>query len=265
MTTDETFTFKRTHFFLALLPITFVLGLAVGYVFWGLQPFSPPPGESIAAVTELENQPDNAADTESEEAQVPETEGAEQKDPEPTAEFKRYEVPIDDDPVLGSEDAEITLIEFSDYECPFCRRWHIEVFDRIREDYPDQVRFVFRDFPLTSIHPNAVPAAEAANCAHDQDAFWEFNEMLFKGEDGLNDKVYKQYAQELELDMQAFEECIADGRYNEEVMSDYQYAASLGVQSTPTFFLNGIPLVGAQPYEVFKEVIEQELAGEIPQ
>jgi predicted DsbA family dithiol-disulfide isomerase len=76
--------------------------------------------------------------------------------------------------------------------------------------------------------------------------------------------VYQQYAQELDLDADAFEECIEEGRYNEEVMADYQYASTLGVQSTPTFFLNGIPLVGAQPYDVFKEVIEQELAGEIP-
>ncbi len=264
MTADETYTFKRSHFFLALLPITFVLGLAVGYVFWGLQPFSPQSGDESDAALVAETGPEVTQEVESEQPQAAKEESAAEQGPEPTPEFRRYDVPIDDSPVLGSENAEITLIEFSDYECPFCRRWHEEVFDRIREDYPDQVQFVFRDFPLTSLHPNAVPAAEAANCANEQEAFWEFNEKLFKGKAGFSKDVYKQYAQELELDADAFEQCIEEGRYNEKVMADYQYAASLGVQSTPTFFLNGIPLVGAQPYEVFKEVIEQELAGEIP-
>jgi protein-disulfide isomerase len=257
--TDETFTFKRSHFFLALLPITFVLGLAVGYIFWGIQPFS----KQSEAAQVVKSEPTAAQESEAEPAQTADSESAAEGGAQPTPEFRRYDVPIDDDPVLGSEDAEITLIEFSDYECPFCRKWHMEVFGRIREDYPDQVRFVFRDFPLTSLHPNAVPAAEAANCANEQDAFWEFNEKLFNGEI-LSEDIYKQYAQELELDTDAFEECISDGRYNDEVMADYQYASTLGVQSTPTFFLNGIPLVGAQPYEVFKEVIDQELAGEIP-
>lgn len=265
MTTDDTYTFKRSHFFLALLPITFVLGLAAGYVFWGLQPFSTETAEGAVAAQLVEDEPETSQGDDSGAEQAVVTQDAPEQNPEPTPEFKRYDVPIDDDPVLGAEDAEITLIEFSDYECPFCRRWHTEVFDRIREDYPDQVRFVYRDFPLTSLHPNAVPAAEAANCANEQEAFWDYNEKLFKGQEELNEELYLQYAQELELDMQAFEECIEEGRYNEEVMADYQYAASLGVQSTPTFFLNGIPLVGAQPYEVFKEVIEQELAGEIPQ
>jgi len=173
-------------------------------------------------------------------------------------------VPEDDDPVLGSSNAPITIIEFSDFECPYCRRWHTEVFDRIREDYPDQVRFVYRDFPLKSIHPNAVPAAEAANCANEQDAFWEFSEKLYSGAYALSDDTYLAVAGELGLDLEAFEECYTSGRYADEVEADYQYAGNLGVRSTPTFFLNGLPIVGAQPYEVFKDVIDKELAGEIP-
>lgn len=253
MTTEESFTFKRSHFFLALLPITFVLGLAAGYVFWGLQPFgaaSTPEPVVVEAdtadeqVAQVDNQPDEG-DTGQQE-------------------FRRYDVSEDDDPVLGSEDAAITLIEFSDFECPYCTRWHTEVFDRIREDYPDQVRFVYRDFPLKSIHPNAVPAAEAANCANEQDMFWEFSEKLFIGELGLSSEAYLEYASQLDLDLEEFEKCIEEGRYSQEVEDDYQYASQLGVQSTPTFFLNGIPLIGAQPYEVFKDVIERELAGELP-
>lgn len=253
VTNEESITFKRSHFFLALLPITFVLGLAAGYVFWGLQPF----GETSTVNTA-------AVETESVDEQVAQAGDQPEEGDTGQQEYRRYDVSEDDDPVLGSEDAEITLIEFSDFECPYCTRWHTDVFDRIREDYPDQVRFVYRDFPLKSIHPNAVPAAEAANCANEQDAFWEFSEKLFGGELGLNPEAYLEYANQIDLDTDEFAKCIEEGRYSQEVEDDYQYAAQLGVQSTPTFFLNGIPLIGAQPYEVFKDVIERELAGELP-
>jgi len=164
---------------------------------------------------------------------------------------------------VGPPDAPITIIEFSDYECPFCRRWFSEVFLRLRQDYPDTVRVVFRDFPLSSLHPNAVQAAEAANCAGDQGVYWEFHDLLFRGSD-LGEQVYLDYAAQLKLDLPQFQSCLESRKFKDEVMADYQYAAALGVRSTPTFFINGIPIIGAQPYEVFREVIEKELAGEIP-
>ena len=126
------------------------------------------------------------------------------------------------------------------------------------------MRIVYRDFPLTNIHPEAIPAAQAANCAFEQDAFWEFHEEIFSGENELNEESYTRIASNIGLDVDQFEECVSSERYADEVQADMNYAISLGVQSTPTFFLNGIALVGAQPYEVFKEVIELELAGEIP-
>jgi protein-disulfide isomerase len=253
VTTEDSFTFKRSHFFLALLPIAFVLGLASGYVFWGLNPFRDAnPAETAAVVTE------------SAEEQVAQAESQQDEGDTGQQEYRRYDVPEDDDPVLGSEDADITLIEFSDFECPYCKRWHVEVFNKIREEYPDQVRFVYRDFPLKSLHPNAVPAAEAANCANEQGAFWEFSEKLFGGELELSEDTYLEYASQLDLDVDEFKKCFEEGRYSQEVEDDYQYASQLGVQSTPTFFINGIPLIGAQPYEVFKDVIDRELAGELP-
>jgi protein-disulfide isomerase len=175
----------------------------------------------------------------------------------------RYDVPIAGNPVLGPEDAPITLIEFSDYECPFCKRWHDETFDRLMEAFPGQIRFVYRDFPLTNIHPNAAPAAEAANCAHEQGQFWDFHRMLFSTST-LNAQTYLGYAAELDLDMEAFEECVSTRRYQDEVIADLEWAVNLGISSTPTFFINGIALVGAQPFDVFYEVISKELAGEIP-
>ena len=239
---ENTITFKRSHLYAVLLPLAFVVGLSVGYLFWGRQVAPAAPAASAATG-------DTAA-----QAAAP---GAAQQ-------VQRYDVPIDDDPILGPENAPITIIEFSDFECPYCRRWHQEVYSRLLENYPDQVRIVYRDFPLDSIHPNATPAALAANCAFEQNAFWEYHDQLFGNALGLNAAAYQQYAQDLNLDMASFNECVESDRYLDEVRADLEWASNLGVQSTPTFFINGIALVGAQPYEVFEQVIEKELAGEIP-
>jgi protein-disulfide isomerase len=148
--------------------------------------------------------------------------------------------------VLGPDNAPITIIEFSDYECPYCKRWHDDSFERLIETFPDEVRFVYRDFPLTNIHPNAAPAAEAANCAHEQGRFWDFHRKLFSTT-LLNHQVYLSYAEELGLDQAAFEECVSSRRYQDEVIADLEWAINLGISSTPTFFINGIAIVGAQP------------------
>jgi protein-disulfide isomerase len=237
---------SRTTLLAALIPLAFVLGILAGYLYWGRGP-----GASAAIAQAV------SATASAQTAQQGENAGQAQQ-------VTRYDVPLDDDPVLGPQDAAITIVEFSDYECPFCKKWHIETFDRLMETFPDQIRFVFRDFPLTNIHPNAAPAAEAANCAGEQGKYFEFNELLFTGPYDLSPQSYAKYANNLGLDAAAFEECVISGRHQEEVMADLEWAAELGVRSTPTFFINGIPLVGAQPYEVFKQVIEKELAGEIP-
>ena len=190
-----------------------------------------------------------------------------QGDPESTStsqQVVRYDVPVDDDPILGSENAPITIIEFSDYECPYCRQWHSEVYSQLIDTYGDQIRFVYRDFPLESIHPNANSAAEAANCAHEQGVFWDYHDMLFSNEKGLGSTAYLEYASQLEIDQAAFQECIETNRYKSEVQADFEFAADLGVRSTPTFFINGIAVVGAQPFEIFQQVIDRELAGELP-
>jgi len=129
--------------------------------------------------------------------------------------------------------------------------------------YPGKIRLVYRHFPLTSIHPDAFPAAEAAMCAGEQNAYWPFHEKIFS-KDALGSSVYLQYAQELDLDMTAFESCITEHKYQEAVQADLDFAVDLGVRSTPTFFINGLAIVGAQPLDVFKQVIDKELAGEIP-
>jgi protein-disulfide isomerase len=250
---DQWVKFKRSHLYAALLPLAFVAGLAVGFLFWGRTPAVASTRQAGAAPAADQAEAPGAARNE------PDAQQAAQAQNVP-----RYDVPIDDDPTLGPASAAITIIEFSDYECPYCRRWHAEVFPRLMETYSGQIRFVYRDFPLSSIHANAEPAAQAANCAGEQGAYWDYNARLFNARLGLNDKAYRQYASDLSLDTQAFEACLQEGRFASEVKADYDFAANLGVRSTPTFFINGIALVGAQPFEVFQEVIDKELAGEIP-
>ncbi|HSG25470.1 MAG TPA: thioredoxin domain-containing protein [Anaerolineales bacterium] len=171
------------------------------------------------------------------------------------------EIPIaDDDPVLGRADAPVTIIEFSDYECPYCQRYHAETFSQILATYGDQIRYVFKDLPLTSIHANAVPAANAAHCAHEQNAFWEFHNLLFSMQLGLNNDAYLAYADALNLDRASFEECLNEGRYERSIMQDIKILTDRNVQlSTPTFFINGQYLAGAQPFSVFAQIIEAEL------
>jgi len=216
---------------LVILPIVFALGLGTGYVMWGKNSASTEPAS--AAV------------------QVPEN-------------VTRYDVPTDGDPSVGPEDAKITIVEFSDYQCPYCKRWNDEVLSRLLQEYPNDVRFVYRDFPLTSIHPEAFPAAVAANCAGAQGDYWVYHTALFSQKYGLSESAYEKYASELGLDTTVFTQCLQDTRQSDEVAADMNFAANLGVSSTPTFFINGIALVGAQPYDVFKQVIDLELAGKIP-
>lgn len=172
---------------------------------------------------------------------------------------RRFNVSLDDDPARGPEDAPVVIVEFSDYQCPFCRRFRQQTFDRLFQAYGDKIRFVYRDFPLTQIHPEALNAAIAANCAGEQGQYWAYHDKLFEQAQGLSHDAYLAYAAELGLDMDAFQACLQDPAQKEEVLADRDAGAQLGVTGTPTFFINGIPVVGAQPFEVFQQIIEGEL------
>ncbi len=239
---EDTITFKRSHFFTALSVLTFAVGIFFGYVIWGTN-----------ALSGLRFGSGSAAQANGPIAEAP------AQDPQ----YIRYDIPTEGAYFIGPADAPITIVEFSDYQCPFCKRWHEEVYESLLAAYPDQIRLVYRHLPLTSIHPDAFPAAEAAMCAGEQDAYWAFHEKLFDGE-LLGSGVYTQYAQDLKLDTAVFEDCIAERRYEAQVQADSDFAINLGVNSTPTFFINGLAIIGAQPLDVFKQVIDKELAGEIP-
>jgi len=182
--------------------------------------------------------------------------------PSQPSQSSRIEVSADD-AVLGNKNAPITIIEFSDFECPFCGRFFNQTLPSIKEKYIDtgKVKLVYRDFPL-SFHPNAQKAAEAAECAGEQNKFWEMHDILFeKGvSGGINS--FKQYAKDLGLDTTKFNSCLDSGRYTNEVQKDFQDGQSYGVSGTPTFFINGIEVVGAQPFGVFQQIIDAELKEE---
>jgi protein-disulfide isomerase len=178
--------------------------------------------------------------------------------------LKRYNVPTDGDPSIGPENAPITIVEFSDYQCPYCAKWYQEVSPRLLEFYKDKVRLVYRNFPLYSIHPEAEPAAEAAKCAGEQNTYWPFHDALFGQKYGLSSAAYVKYATGLGLNLDQFNKCMSEKRYKSEIDADYQFASGIGVSSTPSFFINGIAVVGAQPFEVFQQIIDKELADQIP-
>jgi protein-disulfide isomerase len=240
---EDVLVFKRSHFYSVLTVLAFAVGVLVGYIVWGVSPT-----QNGSPVSQTDAQASRGI------AEAPVTEAPQ---------FIRYDIPSEGFPSIGPNDAPITIVEFSDYQCPYCRRWHQQVYESLLAAYPGKIKLVYRHLPLTSIHPDAFGAAEAAMCAGEQDAYWAYHEKLFASE-SLGSEVYDQYALDLSLNMNDFQTCMETEKYKQAIEADSDFAVDLGVRSTPTFFINGLALVGAQPLDVFKQVIDKELAGEIP-
>ena len=182
-------------------------------------------------------------------------------------------ISIDDDPVRGNQNAPITIIEFSDFQCPFCARFHVQTLPLLLEEYinPGKVNLVYRDFPIQSSHPNALPAAVAAECADEQEMYWEFHDKLLENQNQWNRieameaiTVFNQYASELGLNQDQFNSCISGGKYLDEVRNDLKDGREYGITGTPGFFIGNekigfVELKGAQPFESFKKVIDVQL------
>lgn len=172
----------------------------------------------------------------------------------------------DDDPALGEEDAPVTIVAFSDFQCPYCRQFEQQAFQQLKSEYIEtgQVRIVFRDFPLTQIHPNALPAAMAAECAHNQDAFWPMHDRLFAnqsewGQSSNPNEVFSSYAEAMGLDVDAFRQCLQNREPLDEIRGDFQDGVDGGVRGTPAFFMGGEMLSGAQPFSAFQQRIDSLL------
>lgn len=168
----------------------------------------------------------------------------------------------DDDPSLGNPNAPVTIVEFSDFQCPYCGRFFANTLGPLKEKYvkTGKVRFVYRDFPLASIHTEATGAAEAAACANDQGKFWEYHDTIFQNQPTLSAANYKQWAKDLGLNAAAFNQCVDSRKYADEVQKDFNDGRKAGVSGTPTFFINGKILVGALPFEEFESAVEEALA-----
>jgi len=167
----------------------------------------------------------------------------------------------DDDAVRGSPNASVIIVEFSDFQCPFCAKAYPTV-KKVLEAYAGKVKLIYRDFPISSIHPFAQKAAEASECAEEQGKYWEYHDKLFETQQEWAEKgipLFKIYAEELGLDLQKFSSCFDGGKYTEEVLKDLSDGQSLGITGTPTFFINGKALVGAQSFEAFQKAVEEEL------
>ena len=161
-------------------------------------------------------------------------------------------------PTRGPASAPVEIIEFSDFQCPYCLQSY-PVVKRVLSVYGDRVRLVYRHYPLP-MHPNARPAAEAAACAAEQGRFWEYHDRLFENQPKLADADLRQHAVALGLDAGKFNDCLTTRKYQKDIDEDIAAGQEAGVSGTPGFFINGRPLEGSEPFESFKTVIDEELA-----
>ncbi len=168
-------------------------------------------------------------------------------------------VDISEDPFRGNPDAPITIIEFSDFTCGYCGRFATTTLEPLLAEYPDQVKLVYIDYPFLS--QMSVPAALAAECAHDQGMFWEMHDLIFNNQQGMSPDSLRSHAETLELDLDAYDACFDEGVHIEEIRADLSHGQELGVSGTPAFFVNGRFVSGAQPVDVFRRFIDEELAA----
>lgn len=170
----------------------------------------------------------------------------------------RVQVSYDPARAVGNPNAPVTIVEFADFECPYCRMATSTVQELLHK-YRDEVRFAFRDFPLQEIHPRAERAAEAARCATEQGKFWEYHDVLLTSPAKLSEEDLRKHARALGLDVTQFDACLREGRFKAQVEEDRRAGTQAGVSGTPGFFINGVILSGSQPLSAFESVIDEEL------
>lgn len=171
----------------------------------------------------------------------------------------RVSIEAGDSPRRGPKEAPVTIVEFSDYQCPYCRRVQPTLLTLL-EKYPGKISLVYKDLPLRQIHPEAQKAAEAARCAGEQGKFWEYHDKLF-ATPRISKDEFGKLAQGLSLDSIKFAGCLDSGKHESTIQADFEQAMAVGAQSTPVFYVNGIQLKGAQPVDAFSSVIDAELAA----
>jgi protein-disulfide isomerase len=191
----------------------------------------------------------------------------------PSQPSQPVKISSDNDPIRGDPNAPITIIEFSDFQCPFCARFHVQTLPLLLEEYIDvgKVNLVYRDFPIQSIHPNALPAAVAAECANEQGNYWEYHDTLFEKQSSWSRldsnaaiSTFSQYATDIGLEQQQFDSCLGSGKYLEEVQGDLSDGRDYDITGTPGFFIGNeeigfVKINGAQPFDSFQRIIDAQL------
>lgn len=238
---EERFSFKATHVYAVLVVLAFAAGVLIGYTAWGRPSAVSPSAQAPAAA-------------------IPTTDPAAARQSLMAALIPKVRH------FKGDPNAPVTIIEFADFQCPYCGRHATVTGPQIDREYiqSNKVRLGYWNFAF--LGPESNWAAEAAECAADQDKFWEYHDKLFNSQAGENQGAFnkdnlKKFAEELGLDTSAFNACLDSGKYAQLIQDDSRAASAMGVSSTPTFVINGQTLLGAQPFEMFKQVIDKELAG----
>lgn len=263
-----TITMSLRRAMLLAFAVGVMLGSSIGMlvIMTGSSPSGAVAADTIAADTA--NTTDEEADAPAENESQP---SAEQDDD--TVDVSN--ITFEDDPVLGSADAPVTVVEFSDYQCPYCRKFARQTFPKLKENYIDDgtVRFAYKDFPLRQYHPKAVPMARAASCAGDQGRYWDMHDKLYEAQQNLSgqrtarfssDRI-PEWAADIGLDMDAFTQCYNGSAYKIDVREDFRQGQDVGVSSTPTFLVyrtgadTGTTIVGAHSFSKFQSVINETL------
>ena len=165
-------------------------------------------------------------------------------------------------PAWGPANARVTVVEYSDFQCPFCEMFYQNTYPLIRKNYGDKVRFVYQQYPLTTIHPDAMRAANAAECAREQNKFWEYHDALFSNQKDLSHDALVTYATQVQVpDIKQFTACLDAEKYKQSINDQENAGSNYSVSGTPTFFINGNILVGAQDYKTFSAMIDKELSS----
>ncbi len=176
--------------------------------------------------------------------------------------LSQVQVVSSDDPSLGPVYAPVTIVEFGDFECPYCRQSY-SIIKQLLNKYPDGLRFIYRDYPVSSIHAQALPAAQAANCAYRQNKFWQYHDKLFDWQNELGEDLYLNLAKELGLNVNDFKTCLNDPKITQEIEDDLSVGVSAGVQGTPAWFINNRKVEGALPLEVWEKLIALILKNDL--
>jgi protein-disulfide isomerase len=174
-------------------------------------------------------------------------------------ELVRVDLSVNGAPSKGSEKAEVTIVKFEDFQCPYCKAFQPN-FQEVLKRYDGKVRLVHKDLPLDQIHPQARQAAEAARCADDEGKFWEYHDKLYASSPNAAPEDLRLYAKDLGLKQDLFDQCLSSGKYKAAIQKDVNEGASLGLTGTPTFFINGRELSGAQSVQVISQIIDEELS-----